>query len=225
MPPVKKIPPTNTMVCDDLTKSYLRYKICVSGSAETSTCGAQALDMAKEVGKQIVRHNGALVTGATTGIPYWAAIGAKEARGISIGISPAASELEHVKKYKLPTDYYDLIMYTGFNYSGRNLLLTRSSDAVIVICGRIGTLNEFTIAFEDEKPIGILEGCGGMADMMREIIEKSHRGPGKVVYDSNPKRLVEKLLPLIDAERVSILPKDYARANSGPNTGISKKRG
>ena len=52
----------------------------------------------------------------------------------------------------------DLIMYTGSGYSGRNLQLTRTSDAVIVGCGRIGTLNEFTIAFEDNKPIGVLEG-------------------------------------------------------------------
>ena len=51
-----------------------------------------------------------------------------------------------------------MIIYTGFNYSGRNLLLVRSSDAVIFGCGRMGTLNEFTITFEDKKPIGILQG-------------------------------------------------------------------
>ena len=69
----------------------------MSGSAETSTCSPDALDKAKELGRQVVLHNGVLVTGATTGIPYWAAIGAKEAGGIVIGISPATSELEHVK--------------------------------------------------------------------------------------------------------------------------------
>ena len=58
-------------------------------------------------------------------------------------------------------DYHDLIIYTGFDYSGRNLLLVRSADAVIEVCGRIGTLNEFTIAFEDQKPVGVLEHCGG----------------------------------------------------------------
>ena len=77
-----------------------------------------------------------------------------------MGISPAQTEQEHVDKYKLPLEYMDLIMYTGSGYSGRNLQLTRTSDAVIVGCGRIGTLNEFTIAFEDDKPIGILEEAG-----------------------------------------------------------------
>jgi len=101
----------------------------------------------------------------------------------------------------LPTDFHDLIIYTGFEYAGRNLLLTRSSDAVIVICGRMGTLNEFTIAFEDKKPIGVLTGTGGTADMIKEIVTSSHRGPGKIVYESDPKRLIEKLLKLVDKEK------------------------
>ncbi len=190
----------------ELNSSYLKYKICVSGAAETELCSEDTLELAKEVGREIVRQNGIIVTGATTGIPYWAAIGAKEEGGISLGISPAASELAHVKSYKLPTDYFDLIMYTGFDYSGRNLLLIRSSDAVINICGRIGTLNEFTIAFEDKKVIGVLEGTGGAADMIRDIVAKSHRGAGKIVYDTSPKRLVEKVIEMIKKEKVVLPP-------------------
>lgn len=185
-----------------LASSYLKYKICVSGAAETECCAPGALEKAKELGREIVKHNGVLVTGATTGIPYWAAIGAKEEGGISIGLSPAASESAHVKTYHLPVDYFDMIIYTGFEYAGRNLLLTRSSDAVIIACGRMGTLNEFTIAFEDQKPIGILTGTGGMCDMIEEIVEKAKRGPGKIVYDSDPKKLVEKVIELVEKEKV-----------------------
>lgn len=179
----------------------MQYKICVSGAADTTNCKKCALELAKEVGKEIVRQGGVLVTGATTGVPYWAAIGAKEVGGMSIGLSPASSEKEHIKKYKLPTDYFDLIIYTGFNYAGRNLLMTRSSDAVIVICGRIGTLNEFTIAFEDDKPIGVLEGTGGTADMIRNIVKEGHRGPGKIIYSHNPKELVAGVIELIKKEK------------------------
>lgn len=184
------------------SSSYLKYKICVSGAAETDPCSETALERAKELGKEIVRHNGVLITGATTGIPYWAAIGAKEEGGISIGFSPAASEKSHIKKYRLPTDYFDLIVYTGFEYAGRNLLLTRASDAVIIVCGRMGTLNEFTIAFEDNKPIGILTGTGGICDMIEDIVKKARRGSGKIVYDSDPKRLLEKLLKLVRKEKL-----------------------
>lgn len=195
-----------------VSQSFLKYKICVSGSADTSFCSPDTLEKTKELGRQVVLHNGVLVSGATTGVPYWAAIGAKEAGGISIGISPAASEIAHVKSYRLPVDYFDLIMYTGFEYSGRNLLLVRSSDAVIEVCGRIGTLNEFTIAFEDNKPIGVLEGCGGTSEMIHEIIQKGHRGPGKIVYDSDPKTLIEKVIALVDKEKVVPIPKyDYSQ--------------
>ncbi|NQV00694.1 MAG: LOG family protein [Parcubacteria group bacterium] len=182
-------------------KTYLKYKLCVSGAAETGHCAENALESAKELGRQIIKQGGVLVTGATSGLPYWAAIGAKEENGIVIGLSPAASEKSHIKKYRLPVDFHDLIIYTGFNYAGRNLLLTRSSDAVIIVCGRIGTLNEFTIAFEDNKPIGVLVGTGGTADMVKGIVDKSYRGPGKIVYDSDPKKLVEKLIKLVDKEK------------------------
>lgn len=195
--------------------SYLKYKICVSGAAETGHCSPDALDKAKELGKEIVRHNGVCVTGATTGVPYWAAIGAKEAGGISIGLSPAATEKAHVNTYKLPVDYFDLIIYTGFEYAGRNLLLTRASDAVIFVCGRIGTLNEFTIAFEDQKPLGVLLETGGIADEIKGIIDKSHRPYKKIAYDTDPKKLVEKVIEMIDQEKIIPIKKVSPRKKGG----------
>lgn len=181
----------------------MKYKICVSGAAKTGHCQKNALDKAKELGREIVRQNGILVTGATSGIPYWAAIGAKEEGGIVFGLSPAASRVAHIKTYHLPTDYHDVVIYTGFEYAGRNLILTRSSDAIIVVCGRIGTLNEFTIAFEDNKPIGVLIGTGGTADMIKDIVQKSYRGEGRIAYDSNPKKLISKVIKLIEKEKIN----------------------
>lgn len=181
----------------------MKYKICISGAAETGHCLKDALEKAKQVGREVIRQNGILVTGATVGIPYWAAIGAKEEGGVVFGLSPAASKIAHVKTYHLPTDYHDVIIYTGFEYAGRNLILTRSSDAVIIVCGRIGTLNEFTIAFEDNKPIGILTGTGGTADMIKNIVKESYRGSGKIVYDSDPARLVAKVIKLIKKEKIN----------------------
>ncbi|MEK7192287.1 MAG: hypothetical protein AAB646_02120 [Patescibacteria group bacterium] len=180
---------------------HLKYKICISGAAETGHCAIDALEKAEQLGMEVANAGMVLLTGATTGIPYWAAKGAKEAGGMVIGLSPAASELAHIKSYQLPTDYHDLIVYTGFDYAGRNLLLTRSSDAVVVACGRMGTLNEFTIAFEDKKPIGVLLKTGGMADELEGIVSKAHRGPGRVIFDADPKKLLEKLLVLIEKDK------------------------
>jgi len=183
---------------------YPRYKICVSGAAETDHCGESALAIAEELGREITRHNAVLVEGATTGFPYWAAKGAKKEGGIVVGFSPAASEKEHVEFYKLPTDYRDLIIYTGFAYSGRNLILTRASDAVIIGCGRMGTVNEFTIAFEDKKPIGVLEGDWETDEVLTTLIEKSHRADevkDRIVFESNPKILLDKLIALIEKNK------------------------
>jgi uncharacterized protein (TIGR00725 family) len=179
---------------------HLKYKICVSGAAETGHCAKDVTAKAEAVGRVIAEHNLVLVTGATTGLPYWAAKGAKSAGGIVIGFSPAASQTSHVKTYRLPLDYHDLIVYTGLGYAGRNMILTRASDAILTICGRIGTLSEFAIAFEDEKPQGVLTGTGGMADMIPEIVAKAHRGPGKVVYESDPNALLDKLIAVIKKE-------------------------
>lgn len=181
---------------------HIKLKFCISGAAETGSCAPDALEKTKALGRAVVESGGVLVTGATTGAPYWGAIGAKEAGGFVIGLSPASSEVEHIKKYKLPIDYHDIIIYTGFGYSGRNLLLTRSSDAVLISCGRMGTLNEFTIAFEDEKPIGVLAESGGMADELPALIEKAHRGKGKVIFDSDPVSLIKKLTELVEKEKI-----------------------
>jgi len=188
---------------------HLKYKICVSGSAVTDIATPGTVEKAQEIGRLVAERGMILVTGATTGIPYWAAKGAKEAGGMVIGLSPAASKAAHVKSYRLPTEYHDLIVYTGFDYSGRNLLLTRSADAVITISGRVGTLNEFTIAFEDRKPQGILTGTGGMSDMLQDILEKSHRGMGKTIFESDPKKLMDKVVALIEADEEDLNPDDF----------------
>lgn len=181
---------------------HFKLKICISGAADTTYCGETAMESAKELGREIVRQGAILVTGATTGFPLWAAMGAKEAGGISIGLSPASTEKEHVEVYGLPLDYLDIIVYTGFGYSGRNLLLTRASDAVVVGCGRIGTVNEFTIAFEDHKPLGVLRGPWDMDEVLEDMLEKSHRREeGTVVFEETPKELICKVIEVVQTTK------------------------
>ena len=185
----------------NICHTNLKYKICVSGAAETNFIGPEGFKLGEDIGKEIVRHDSILVNGATTGFPYWAAKGVKEEGGIVIGFSPAATEKDHIHLFNLPIDYHDVIVYTGFHYSGRNLILTRASDAVIVGPGRMGTINEFTIAFEDNKPIGILEGDWETDEVLKTIIEKSHRAEerkGKIVFSKDPKELLDKLIEVIE---------------------------
>ncbi len=180
-----------------LPDGYGVVKIGVSGSADLSHNGLDAFEKAKEVGREIAKQGAIITTGATTGFPMYAAMGAKDECGFSIGLSPAATEREHIEVYKLPREYMDVIMYTGFGYSGRDLLFVRSSDAMIIGPGRIGTINEFAVAFEDHRPIGILDGNWDTDKLLSLVIESSHRPSTNIIFDPDPKALVERLIEMV----------------------------
>ncbi len=183
-----------------LANRPLRYSICVSGAAAGETV-RQSYKMAESLGAAIAKTGQILTTGATVGLPYYAAYGAKKAGGTSIGFSPASSLREHLRKYRLPYDSYDFVNFTGLHYVGRDLYLVQSSDAVITVGGRFGSLHEFTSALEAGKPCGILTGSGGTADIipqLMQILEPPH--DELVIYDEDPERLVNRIIDLIDAK-------------------------
>ncbi len=185
-----------------MSKNELRYQICVSGAARGDSV-EPAKQLAGEVAREIVRRGHLVVTGATRGLPYYAAKGAKAEGGehvTSIGFSPASSRLAHVKKYQLPLDAFDTVLFTGFEYTGRNLLLIRSADAVVMVGGRIGTLNELTIAIEERKPIGVLLGSGGMTDEVEHVLKAAKRARTGIIFAHDPVQLVDQLLALLKAK-------------------------
>ena len=179
-----------------------QFQICVSGGAEGKSA-QNAYSLAREVGQAIAKRGHVLITGATSGVPFEAAKAAKKAGGSNIGFSPAGTEIEHAKNYRLPMDpkIFDHIIFTEAGYAGRNLLMVRSSDATIMIDGRMGTLNEFTAAYEEDEIVGVLEGSGGTADLVRNIIKVADKGLRKVIFDTDPERLVEKVIERIKKEK------------------------
>ncbi len=179
--------------------SAIEYTTAEGRVARNAKIAGKAQKLAYELGKEIARHNLILVNGACAGIPYEATKGAKEHDGFVVGISPAENLHEHVLKYKFPTKYYDLIVYTGFGFKGRNVVNVSNCDGVIIVAGRVGTLNEFTIAYDQGQIIAVMEGSGGIADHIRHIVKDMSKNTGAVViYDKNPHNLVKKLLKEID---------------------------
>lgn len=177
-----------------------QYKIAVSGAADGYDKKAE--EAAKKIGREIARRGHIIVTGATKGVPHLAALAARKAGGVSIGISPAASETEHLGKYLLPGDKaFDYVIYTKAGYTGRNLLMVRSCDATIVINGRIGTLNEFTCAFEENEIVGVMETTGKIAGIIRLILETADKGNRKVFYESDPVKMVDEVIRRIKLEK------------------------
>ncbi len=179
-----------------------QFKICVSGGSEGKNA-QKAYDLARKVGETIAKKGHVLITGATSGIPFESAKACKKAGGSNIGFSPAGTEVEHAKKYRLPMDpkIFDHIIYTEAGYAGRNLLMVRSADATIMIDGRMGTMNEFTDAYEEDKIVGVLEGSGGTADLVRAILEAAGKGLRKVIFETDAERLVEKVIERIKKEK------------------------
>jgi uncharacterized protein (TIGR00725 family) len=177
---------------------HLKPKVGVMGSANdvlTETERRRLSDIAGRLGKVIAERGCVLITGATTGLPDLVSRAARNCGGLTVGISPAFSKEEHVRRYKLPTDGEDVIIYTGFGLKGRNVINIRSSDIVIIFGGGMGALNEFTIAYDEGKVIGVLEGSGGVADHIREIVEFAKKETlSQLVFSAEPEALMDQCL-------------------------------
>lgn len=182
------------------------YQFCFSGAAKGQSV-EEGEQLAVETGVALAKSGSVLLTGATVGLPNFAAEAYKKSGGVmSLGISPAASKIEHVLKYRLPTKAYDSILYTGLHYVGRDMLLINSSDAVISVGGRLGTLHEFTIAMETDTPIGFLQGAGGISNEISDILHAAgeHRSKN-VVFAESADELIEKLQKMLDKQNAKYL--------------------
>lgn len=199
----------------------MRYQICVSGAASGETV-KNSHKLAFELGEAIAKAGKTLLTGATVGLPHYAAKGAysvKDRKGVSVGFSPASSFREHVAVYRLPTKEFDYINFTSMEYVGRDVHLVRSSDAVITVGGRMGSLHEMATALESRKVCGVLIGSGGLADYTKTLLENIEApGAKDIIYHSDPDKLVKLVIDALD--------KKYADfEHDGTDSQVNKRRG
>lgn len=182
------------------------YQICFSGAAKGNSV-EEGRSLAQGAGRAIAKAGHSLLTGATVGLPNYAAEAYKAAGGkMSVGISPASSKIEHVLKYHLPVKAYDTIIYTGLHYTGRDTLLVNSADAVLSVGGRLGTLHEFTVAMETDTPIGFLNGGGGISEEIGHILAaagKTHSS--NIVFSDEPNDLIKRLEEILNKRRENYL--------------------
>ncbi|MAG22106.1 MAG: hypothetical protein CL943_02265 [Candidatus Diapherotrites archaeon] len=178
-----------------------KFKIGVMGAA-TGSHDSGLLEKARGIGSAIAKSESILVYGATIGVPQAAAEAASEANAFVLGVSPAASEKEHLEKYKLPLDACSATIYTGFGFNGRNIILVRSCDAVIIANGRVGIMIEFGAAYVEEKVIGVLTGTGGISDKAKELEELfAGKCDATIIYDNDPEKLVEKVVAELNKQK------------------------
>ncbi len=123
-----------------------------------------AMGAAEEVGRLVALRGGVIVTGGLYGVMEAASKGAKEAGGLTIGILP---DMDRAKC----NSYVDIPLPTGLGRA-RNLITARSCDALIMVGGSCGTLNELTIAYAEGRPVVVVEGTGGWSDKIRPVLHE-----------------------------------------------------
>lgn len=153
----------------------------------------QQIVLARQLGAAIAQQGALIVTGACPGLPHAAVLGAHAEGGESLGVSPAHSREEHIELYESPIEPYTMMVFTGSGLMGREVHNIHSSDFVIFIGGRSGTLGEFCIAYDEGKLIGVLTRSGGISDRFGEIAEMFEKYTGAVlIQDDDPTRLIER---------------------------------
>lgn len=172
----------------------VQVRIGVMGSA-AELSDLKLAQHCRALGRAIAEQGCCVLTGACPGMPHEVVLGAKEAGGKTMGISPGVHLKEHIETFTSPYREYDVMVFTGLGLMGRELINIRSSDIIIVVGGRCGTLGEFAIAYEEGKLIGVLTGTGGITNLMPELVSSLGKKTGsEVFYDADPRQLVTRLL-------------------------------
>ena len=94
-----------------------------------------------------------------------------------------------------------MIIYTGMGFMERDIINIRSSDGIVIVGGGIGSLNEFTIAYDEGRPMGILTNTGGISSHIEHIVKElcQREMPPNLVMDDDPVALLDKLELVVKA--------------------------
>lgn len=162
-------------------------------------------EIARKTGQLLAKSDHKVLTGACPGVTYEVATGAYEAGGTVIGYSPAINLEEHSSRNQDPSDYFSQIIFLldTFEYKDnlqacykyRNIRTAMACDAAIIINGRMGTMNEFTLAYDFGKTIAVLEGTGGIADRIRDFLTglETVKKDVPVIFGKDPAELINVL--------------------------------
>lgn len=113
--------------------------------------------LAEEVGFLLGKAGAVVVTGGKSGVMESAARGAKKAGGTTVGVVKGKQRLTS-------NDYTDVEVLSGMSADGMDeLLIVTMCDALIVVGGGAGTLEEISIAYRNKKPVVALSKTGGWA--------------------------------------------------------------
>ncbi len=189
------------------------------GSLKIGVFGSSAKDevtalytAAHRVGELIAQGGHRIITGACNGVPLVAVLGAKSKQGFSIGFTAATTCQAHETLMDTSPTYYDELVCIPEDYlykespvickKYRNVSSVAACDAAIFISGRWGTLNEFSIAFDTGKVIGVLTGIGKFASQAEQLVTFFNKtSSAHIIYQSDPDVLLEEVVRIADERR------------------------
>lgn len=152
-----------------MLKSQKKLQIGIIGSAgeddyqKKGGASKEMMQTAYELGQLLAKNNTIVVTGGKDGIMETAAKGAKEASGLTIGVVKG-------KERFTSNNYIDVEVISGMIADGMDeLTLALMCDAVIVVGGGAGTLQEIAIAYRNNKPIVALDNLGGWSEKLANL--------------------------------------------------------
>jgi len=177
-----------------------KHSICIAGASDLSHLGLDKIDSVKLFGQELAKAGFVINTATASGFSFWALKGVSEKNGVVIGFSPASNEREHVNLYKLPIEPFSSVIYTGFGYPGRNMIMTRSSDALIIGPGYIETFHEFMMGLEEGKLIGVWEGGWEIDEAIHDLIGKKGKSLN-VIFEKDPIKLIERMAKILDVKK------------------------
>lgn len=172
-----------------------RYAIGVIASAVHFEDKKKIAELTR-LGSQLAEYGVNVMTGAAIGISHIIGRAAQNAGSRLMGFSPAPNIVMHSKaEDNAPADEFDALHFNGRGFTARSLEFIKSVDALIMISGRMGTLSEFTIAFEEGVPIFVLQGYGGISDKIDHILSFARKdGPVTPFLCKEPNKLISELL-------------------------------
>jgi uncharacterized protein (TIGR00725 family) len=115
------------------------------GVAGASRPEAALLDQAELLGRRLAEAGAVVVCGGGPGVMEAVCRGAKAAGGTTVGLLPGLDRAEG-------NPHLSVSVPTGLG-QGRNLLLVRSSDALVAVGGGFGTLSEIALALRTGTPV------------------------------------------------------------------------
>lgn len=140
-------------------------QIGVIGSAADLESSPDLNKVAQEIGWQIAKHGHILMFGAgrdNDSLPEVAARSAKAAGGTTVSFLDGKTKDAYLGNFQ-PS----ILVTTGIaRGGGREFVLVNSCDAIIMISGGVGTLNEAAIAYQSRIPIVALSNSGGWASKL-----------------------------------------------------------